>query len=140
MANHNTDSTLSSFVSTHGESLALHDWPLSAGGTARGVVLLLALIMLVAMTLAGIVMYRQIGTGLRVGDGIGPARVLGEVGGTDAQSRVIGTVRAQQRAQSGFALQAASVRYGLGLGSGGSDAGQQEQGAGGLSDCAGVRS
>lgn len=30
----------------------------------RGVVLLLALIMLVAMTLAGIVMYRQIGTGL----------------------------------------------------------------------------
>ena len=30
----------------------------------RGVVLMLALIMLVAMTLAGIVMYRQIGTGL----------------------------------------------------------------------------
>ncbi|MDD3379911.1 MAG: hypothetical protein PHD68_01660 [Rugosibacter sp.] len=30
----------------------------------RGVVLLLALIMLIAMTLAGIVMYRQIGTGL----------------------------------------------------------------------------
>ena len=30
----------------------------------RGVVLLLALIMLVAMTLAGIVLYRQIGTGL----------------------------------------------------------------------------
>ncbi|HRB09579.1 MAG TPA: lysophospholipase [Ottowia sp.] len=34
------DSTWSQFVSTHGESLALHDWPLSAGGTARGVVLL----------------------------------------------------------------------------------------------------
>lgn len=32
--------------------------------TQRGVVLLLALIMLVAMTLAGIVLYRQIGTGL----------------------------------------------------------------------------
>ena len=34
------DSTWSQFVSTHGESLALHDWPLSAGGAARGVVLL----------------------------------------------------------------------------------------------------
>lgn len=34
------------------------------GNAQRGVVLLLALIMLVAMTLAGIVMYRQIGTGL----------------------------------------------------------------------------
>jgi Tfp pilus assembly protein PilX len=33
-------------------------------GTQRGVVLLLALIMLIAMTLAGIAMYRQIGTGL----------------------------------------------------------------------------
>lgn len=33
-------------------------------GRQRGVVLLLALIMLVAMTLAGIVLYRQIGTGL----------------------------------------------------------------------------
>ncbi len=32
--------------------------------TQRGVVLLLALIMLVAMTLAGIVLYRQIGSGL----------------------------------------------------------------------------
>ena len=40
MANHNTDSTLSSFVSTQGESLALHDWPLSAGWPIRGVVLL----------------------------------------------------------------------------------------------------
>ena len=34
------DSTWSQFVSTHGESLALHDWPLSADGAARGVVLL----------------------------------------------------------------------------------------------------
>ena len=35
------------------------------------------------------------------------------------------------QAAFGFALQAACVRYGLGLGSGGGDAGQQEQGAGG---------
>lgn len=34
------DSTLSHFASTHGESLALHDWPLSAGWPTRGVVLL----------------------------------------------------------------------------------------------------
>ena len=34
------DSTLSNFVSTHGEALALHDWPLSAGWPTRGVVLL----------------------------------------------------------------------------------------------------
>ena len=34
------DSTWSQFVSTQGESLALNDWPLSAGGAARGVVLL----------------------------------------------------------------------------------------------------
>lgn len=39
--------------------------PVAFGAVAqRGVVLLLALIMLIAMTLAGIVMYRQIGTGL----------------------------------------------------------------------------
>lgn len=36
----------------------------SPSSAQRGVVLLLALIMLVAMTLAGIVLYRQIGTGL----------------------------------------------------------------------------
>ena len=34
------DSSLSNFVSTHGEALALHDWPLSAGWPTRGVVLL----------------------------------------------------------------------------------------------------
>ncbi|MDO5692483.1 MAG: alpha/beta hydrolase [Pseudomonadota bacterium] len=34
------DSTLSTFVSTYGESLSLHDWPLSAGWPTRGVVLL----------------------------------------------------------------------------------------------------
>ena len=34
------DSSLSKFVSTHGEALALHDWPLSAGWPTRGVVLL----------------------------------------------------------------------------------------------------
>lgn len=35
-----SDSTLSHFASAHGDALALHDWPLSAGGAARGVVLL----------------------------------------------------------------------------------------------------
>ena len=34
------DSTLSNFTSTHSESLALHDWPLSAGWPTRGVVVL----------------------------------------------------------------------------------------------------
>lgn len=38
--------------------------PFGPSKAQRGVVLLLALIMLVAMTLAGIVLYRQIGTGL----------------------------------------------------------------------------
>ncbi|MFZ3223370.1 MAG: hypothetical protein WA142_09785, partial [Rugosibacter sp.] len=37
----------------------------------RGVVLLLALIMLIAMTLAGIVMYRQIGSGLIIARNLG---------------------------------------------------------------------
>ncbi len=39
-------------------------YPTSMGRQQRGVILLLALIMLVSMTLAGIALYRQIGTGL----------------------------------------------------------------------------
>ena len=35
-----SDSTLSHFASAHGDALALHDWPLSAGWPTRGVVLL----------------------------------------------------------------------------------------------------
>lgn len=41
------------------------------GNNQRGIVLLLALIMMVAMTLAGIVLYRQIGTGLIIARNLG---------------------------------------------------------------------
>ena len=64
----------------------------------RGVVLLLALIMLVAMTLAGIVMYRQIGTGLIIARNLNfkrTAAVASDRGIETARTWLIGQTAAQ---------------------------------------------
>ena len=64
----------------------------------RGVVLLLALIMLVAMTLAGIVMYRQIGTGLIIARNLTfkrTAAVASDLGIETARTWLIGRTAAQ---------------------------------------------
>ncbi len=64
----------------------------------RGVVLLLALIMLVAMTLAGIVMYRQIGTGLIIARNLSfkrTAAVASDLGIETARTWLMGRTAAQ---------------------------------------------
>jgi type IV pilus assembly protein PilX len=64
----------------------------------RGVVLLLALIMLVAMTLAGIMLYRQIGTGLIIARNLNfkrTAAVASDRGIETARTWLIGRTAAQ---------------------------------------------
>lgn len=70
----------------------------------RGVVLLLALIMLVAMTLAGIVMYRQIGTGLIIARNLAFKRTA-----TVAADRGIEAARTWLVAQTAAGLEQGSV-------------------------------
>jgi len=75
--------------------------------TQRGVVLLLALIMLVAMTLAGIVMYRQIGTGLIIARNLSFKRTA-----TIAADRGIEVARTWLVAQNAATLELGSVPAG----------------------------
>lgn len=73
----------------------------------RGVVLLLALIMLVAMTLAGIVMYRQIGSGLIIARNLSFKRTAAA-----AADRGIEAARTWLVAQSAATLELGSVPAG----------------------------
>ncbi len=73
----------------------------------RGVVLLLALIMLVAMTLAGIVLYRQIGTGLIIARNLSFKRTAAV-----AADRGIESARTWLIAQSAAGLEQGSVAAG----------------------------
>lgn len=73
----------------------------------RGVVLLLALIMLIAMTLAGIVMYRQIGTGLIIARNLSFKRTA-----TVAADRGIEAARAWLVAQTAAGLERGNVAAG----------------------------
>lgn len=70
----------------------------------RGVVLLLALIMLIAMTLAGIVMYRQIGSGLIIARNLGFKRTAAV-----AADRGIESARTWLVAQGSVALEEGDV-------------------------------
>ena len=76
-------------------------------GRQRGVVLLLALIMLVAMTLAGIVLYRQIGTGLIIARNLSFKRTAAV-----AADRGIEAARTWLIAQSSATLEQGSVANG----------------------------
>lgn len=69
----------------------------------RGIVLLLALIMMVAMTLAGIVLYRQIGTGLIIARNLGFKRTA-----TVAADRGIEVARTWLIAQGSATLEQGS--------------------------------
>lgn len=73
----------------------------------RGVILLLALIMLVAMTLAGIVMYRQIGSGLIIARNLSFKRTAAA-----AADRGIEAARTWLVAQSSATLELGSVPAG----------------------------
>lgn len=75
--------------------------------TQRGVVLLLALIMLVAMTLAGIAMYRQIGTGLIIARNLSFKRTA-----TAAADRGIEAARTWLIAQTVASLEQGNVAAG----------------------------
>jgi Tfp pilus assembly protein PilX len=73
----------------------------------RGVVLLLALIMLVAMTLAGIVLYRQIGTGLIIARNLNFKRTAAV-----ASDRGLETARAWLMGQTASQLETGSAANG----------------------------
>lgn len=81
-----------------------HDHPQGVSASQRGVVLLLALIMLIAMTLAGIALYRQIGSGLIVARNLSFKRVA-----TVAADRGIEAARAWLTTQTSGGLEQGSA-------------------------------